>query len=97
MATPDGTDSTGEPADYIAIEFETTDMGVFDELNAEVYIRLADTGHNTVTLDMTVTEYGEIGGVVAGSLTGTFTTAGDPVAGNGTFRMKRIADNTFAP
>lgn len=91
--------SNGEPDNYLFINHEGTNVGTYTALDSEISYAENGTGYESIALTLSVTEYGAVGGVIAGTFTASVTNSGNPLRQitDGSFRLLRLADDTFNP
>ncbi|HOO72942.1 MAG TPA: hypothetical protein PK926_14390 [Spirochaetota bacterium] len=87
-----------EVGDYLYMRVDGATAAIFTEPYISLYIdseSWKDSG--TSGSYVTFTEYGEVGGVISGTFNGTVTHDSDTQSVSGSFRLKRIEDDTVAP
>ena len=87
-----------EDGDYLYMRVDGATAAIFSEPHISLYLdseSWKDSG--TAGSYVTFTEYGEVGGVISGTFNGTVTHDSDTQAVSGSFRLKRIEDDTVAP
>jgi hypothetical protein len=100
--TSDAITSEQEPDQGIMIMLNGTTAGTYslveEDEEALVMIILDGTGYDAVSGSIVVTVVGEVGGAIEGTFSGTFT-GGEASATltNGSFRVQRLADDTYFP
>ena len=101
FATPYVESGLSEPDNYVWIEFEGTTTGTYsvsDMFDAAYTINTEYWGFTAITL--VVTAYGNVGGVITGTFTGTIQVEGGSstmTVEDGKFNVVRIPDDSFIP
>jgi hypothetical protein len=101
FATPETTDSSTEPANYawFSIVFNSTPPAIYNTIPDdfdEAYYMINNTEWDFIDITLEITEYGDVGGVIAGTFSGTVTDGSDTMdVTEGSFSVKRVADDTF--
>ncbi len=99
FAAPNVETGLTEPDDYmliIVINVEVDAIGSYTTVN--VYYRKDGITYTSTTASVEITVYGAVDETVEGTFSATVNAGGPSIEiTNGSFRTKRIADNTYAP
>jgi hypothetical protein len=101
LATPETIDSSeGEPDNYafFSIVLTSAPPAIYDTIPDdfdEAFYKINGTYWDFTDITLEITEYGEVGGVIAGTFSGTIDDSSTTMdVTEGSFNVKRIADDT---